>query len=529
MKITSACEQYFNAYRELGNWKNNNKWTNLGLVIEVISYFSLVAPLIVLATYTTASLAGRIAQKSQPSNLDAKTFVIFKNVLFLGDLPKLSPAQQKEEINGLQSEEFEKIINDLGGIDAFLEKLNKADPNILNIPLVNTQADEHIIKYALLSKEEVKAFPLNQLSLPMTSLHVQILKAQLNRFPKIDHEKLLPLDDLSNLTLSAFNSHVFTKDQLDKLMNTFGEGIINFISEEQIKDFILNKKINEVSGELYRALFHCLDDTNVNKMRFALLSHDKVKEVIQKFAGHSIDLFSDEQASYFFGNLKAGDIDQSLYNNLFPYYTLTISEKRFQLISKEEAANIVKKLEGRPIGLLSEEQAKYFFGNLKASDMDQTMHKSLFSYHGSAINKKRFQLIPKEEATNIAKKLEGRLIGLFSEEQAKYFFGNLKATEIDLTLYNNLFPYFDSNTKKRFQLFPKDEAANIVKKFPDRSKDLLSEEQAKYFFGNLKADEVDQALYNNLFPYFDVQTNKKRFELISKEQQIAFNKKFLLY
>jgi len=361
MDIKNACQQYFNAYNELGNRENNDKWTNAGLLIEVISYFTLVAPLIVLAAYTTASLAGRIAQKFQLSSSDLKT-----------------------------SDVFQKTHDDKG------------------LPTINVLK---LIRCGIVGDDKAGTFRLNQLPRRLEPTDVRTLKAQLGRFPKVDHLTPAP-DDLLNLTLIGFSSHVFTKKQIDELIDTFGKYVIDLLSEEQAKDF--------------------------------------------------------------FGNLKAADMDQTLYESLFTdNVTATSKERfplikaRFQLISEEEAAGIMKRLDGRPRHLLSLSQAKHFFGNLKAADMDQTLYESLFACDPSIqINKGRFKLVSKEEVAGIMKKFGGGLRHVLSEEQEEYFFGNLKADDVDQTLYQSLFNRDPEKTNKaRLQRISEQERTALQDKF----------------------------------------------------------------
>jgi hypothetical protein len=245
MQITKACEQYLHAYQDLGNWKNQDKWTNAGLVIEVISYFTLVAPFIVLAAYTAANLAGQITRNFQPSS------------------------------------SYEKIF----------------------------------------------------------------------------------------------------------------------------------RTMNDVNIDLSNTLF-CLDDNDVNKMRFSLLSHDRVKEIMKRFAGEPIDLLSEEQMNYYLGNLKADEVDEHLYNYLFYNNLLKVNQTRFQRLSLEEAANFMKKFVGKPRNLLSKEQMNHYLDNLQADDVDEDLCKRLFFCDSLEVNQMRFQRLSKKEAAKLMVRFERFLFNL---------------------------------------------------------------------------------------------------------------------
>ncbi|MFI0435895.1 MAG: hypothetical protein ACH350_09275, partial [Parachlamydiaceae bacterium] len=95
-------------------------------------------------------------------------------------------------------------------------------------------------------------------------------------------------------------------------------------------------------------------------------------------------------------------------------------------------------------------------------------------------------------------------------------------------LYNSLF-YNDVTemNQARFQLLSKEEATEMMKTFGGKPRHLLSQEQRKHFYGNLKAADVDRELYNSLFYNDFITTNQARFQLLSKEEQIAFQDKFM--
>ncbi len=534
MKITNACEQYFNAYQELSNWKNNDKWTNLGLAIEVLSYFTIVAPLIVVATYATINLTGRITSKDELSDLDFKISSTFKKhntksffctrMLSLNDLSKLNPTDPKKALQELNLRNLNAFIDTLGGVDNFLEKLKKADPNILTlVSLLDAESDPITLKYALLSESEVGALPLKELSLPMQELHATILKAQLDKLPKTDHDELSPVDEISTLTLSTVNSVALTKDQIDNLINSYGELIIRFMPEKQIQDFIINnEKMNNLSPKLYNALFASLDEA-VNKMRFSFLSEYRVNEIMLKFTGKPVDLLSKEQEKHFFSKLEAKDVDINLYGTLF-HSGYTKGAARFKLIPNEEATKFMLKLKGNPVRLLSKEQENHFFSKLEAKDIGSNLYDTLFS-SGYIEGAARFKLIPNEEATKFMVSFKGKPVDLLSKEQEKHFFSKLEAKDVDSNLYDRVFLYDYTKGTARFQLIPNEEATKLMLRFKGKPVDLLSKEQEKHFFSKLEAKDVDSNLYDRVFLY-DYTKGTARFQLIPNEEAAKFMLRF---
>lgn len=71
MKVHHVCKNYFNAFEELGS-KNSSSTKTLA-ALKVLSYLTLVAPLIMGIAYGIAKLAGRAAKKSSSSDLDNRT------------------------------------------------------------------------------------------------------------------------------------------------------------------------------------------------------------------------------------------------------------------------------------------------------------------------------------------------------------------------------------------------------------------------------------------------------------------------
>ena len=124
------------------------------------------------------------------------------------------------------------------------------------------------------------------------------------------------------------------------------------------------------------------------------------------------------------------------------------------------------------------------------------------------------------------KKNIGHPVNLLSKSQEAHYFGTLKVDEIHQTLYKNLFNRDSEEiNRSRFQLVAGEELATIVKEFPESLK-LFSKEQEEYYFSHLKAADVDGYLYHHLFANDPSETNKARFQLLSKEEIPAFQVKF---
>jgi len=169
---------------------------------------------------------------------------------------------------------------------------------------------------------------------------------------------------------------------------------------------------------------------------------------------------------HYFGQLKADDVEEGLYRALFFLNMGSVNQRRFQAIPEEEVANFIKKFKGAPKDLLSDTQMRHYFGQLKADDVDQTLYKALFVRNIESVNQRRFQAIPEEEVANFMKKFVGAPKDLLSDAQMRHYFGQLKVNDVDQTLYKALFVRnIESVNQRRFQALASSEAAALKAKF----------------------------------------------------------------
>lgn len=89
--------QYFNAYTCLKECKTNSSYCNIFLITEVLSYFTVIIPLIILFAYVATSLAGRVEQKKSSSSSCEKSSEIARRLLS----PPVGEANSKKECSGL--------------------------------------------------------------------------------------------------------------------------------------------------------------------------------------------------------------------------------------------------------------------------------------------------------------------------------------------------------------------------------------------------------------------------------------------
>ena len=70
--ITNRCKSYFNGFEEISNFKKNSMKINVLASSKIVSYFTIVIPLAVAATYCAASLYGRISKKDCVTSCNRK-------------------------------------------------------------------------------------------------------------------------------------------------------------------------------------------------------------------------------------------------------------------------------------------------------------------------------------------------------------------------------------------------------------------------------------------------------------------------
>lgn len=380
MEINKTCEQYFNAYQELNHWNNHTNWVNAFLVIEVISYFTLVAPFIVLATYTTANLIGRITQTLQPSNLDKQTLMTFKNTL----------SSSKEDKSSLPS-------NDLKS-----EERENGEPLLPPWPQDEEEGDgfgkrHPIIRHPILFKDGHEIDTLSEDDLydfPPLSQPEKTKTEQFHTNPPIH------TNPPKTSSLPQDRKTIFFKN----------------LKADEIEDM---KTFNKALADM--GLF--VASYQVQKLRFQLISNEEATKIVKKFGGYLIPFFSEEQMNHFFSTLKADEFDLKSLSGLF------ITKEQFEKISNEEAVKLVKERNSQFIKLFSDEQANYFFSNLKAEEMTQKMCEDFFPIFESSIGKKRFELVSDEEALKMAKKFDHLFLWLSVERNKQYGIQYLNLSE----------------------------------------------------------------------------------------------------
>lgn len=111
--IINTCKSYFNAFQDL-ECKNSNSSKSLS-TLKIISYFTLIAPLIMGMTYGIAKLVGRV--KKCCRNVEKESCIqnaALQNVAFSAlDFHKVGHDNQKKSMEGLFPSKMHDSIGDL--------------------------------------------------------------------------------------------------------------------------------------------------------------------------------------------------------------------------------------------------------------------------------------------------------------------------------------------------------------------------------------------------------------------------------
>lgn len=71
MKLYNLCQGYFNGFNDLAHFRKNNLKTNLATAIKILSYFTVIIPLVFSGLHKVASLVKRAQKKEFNSALDS--------------------------------------------------------------------------------------------------------------------------------------------------------------------------------------------------------------------------------------------------------------------------------------------------------------------------------------------------------------------------------------------------------------------------------------------------------------------------
>lgn len=98
MNVKSICESYFNGFKELGNFQDNDKAANALAILKIISYFTVFILLGFAVAYGAASLCGRVRKKQDLSPIDhtlsnqAQTILAVKSKDSSQEVPEALPS-----------------------------------------------------------------------------------------------------------------------------------------------------------------------------------------------------------------------------------------------------------------------------------------------------------------------------------------------------------------------------------------------------------------------------------------------------
>ncbi|MBM3198310.1 MAG: hypothetical protein FJZ58_03535 [Chlamydiae bacterium] len=551
MDIHKSLSNYINVYNtisELGHWSSNTTATNARAVLKTISYFTVIAPLLAGLGYlaTTPDLFGRMTHQFQSSTVNkVQQFVrsnqIYESFNFLFSSIedfKASPKQRKAFFEqDKQKEHYSALIQECGGWDAFDQKLQDADNEALSMVFPKDRFCSDIqpdciqaLRYALLYQEEFQNLSLKDLANPLAYTSAQVLDFRLSKIPT----KTMPApENILEAKVTDLRSMSLSREQILSLVNHCGPCVLHLLSNNQLTAFIQTAKETPFTKEQALNVFYY---SGLDKKYFHVLPLEQASDLTRTCPNEFKNHLSHAQEKNYFGNLQAEQVDQKLYDTLFgrEEWNDVAKTQRFKLLSEATASGLMTKFHGEPKDLLTTEQEKHYFGNLKADQVDQKLYDTLFGLEEIYVDAKtqRFQHLSHETVAGLMTKFHGRPKNLLTKEQEKHYFGNLKAEQVDQELYGTLFgsrEWSDSAKEQRFKLLSEATASGLMTKFHGRPKNLLTMKQEKHYFGNLKAEQVDQELYDTLLGgrEWDEKAKTRRWTLLSNEQAGILLKKFL--
>ncbi len=373
--------------------------------------------------------------------------------------------------------------------------------------------------------------PLDMLSASQGDYYFSHLKAD-----KMSEETYQKLYCNYNKT-DAERFHHLPDDEAAVFMLQFDLRPDKFLSPSQKTYFYSNLKSDQIDEKLFEKLYTSFD-YQTNKERFQKVANEEAFALMIKFDCDFLWILSDQQKIYFYSNLKANQVDKKNCEKLYRSSDYQTNKERFQKLANEEAFALMIKFDCDLLWILSVKQKNYFFSHLKAEQVDQKLYDELYSFSDYYTNKEikeRFQKLPNEEAAAFLLKFNLAPIWMLSDTQKNYFFSHLKSDQVDKKLYDELYPlsdhYTNKESKERFQKLANEEAFALMIKFECDLLWVLSDQQKNYFFSHLKADQVDKKLYEELYPFSDHYTNKEskeRFQKLPNEEAAAFMLKFNL-
>lgn len=127
MKVADFCKVYLNGFQDISNYEKNNAKTNLLAVLKILSYFTGVILLGVVAVYGAASLYGRVSKKEVQSSHDKDVNDLAKKQL------KLEEIDQSKIIQTLDSKLVHSYTGDLTLLQKSKIKTNFINDNMLQI------------------------------------------------------------------------------------------------------------------------------------------------------------------------------------------------------------------------------------------------------------------------------------------------------------------------------------------------------------------------------------------------------------
>lgn len=496
-------------------------------------YFILAAPLIVWITHTALlSLAGRLTLLKEDTIIPrtARSVYFLENTYSSVAAFRSSDTRKEFFIQHAQRVSFIKLIDELGGWASFDQSIQSAKDNTLSL-FLEFPIDITAVRYALLPLQELRSLKLKDLVPPLTCTQARVLKSRISSLPNeealvVCHSHLLDnkISDLPSLALS--------KKQLWDLVDAIGAPLFQLLSEERIQQLIQSTEDPSLSLEECARVFFL---SGLETKFFHLLPCEKAADLMQVFPKMSKNRLSLKQEQHYFSHLQAHLLEEEHYEILFGIkeHSMQAKQRRFGLLSQNQATTLMQRFQGRPKKLLNPEQELFFFSHLPADQVTLELYQEVFGTRERCIQtkRKRFALLPLATSAALMHTFQRNPKALVTKEQLAYYLGNLQTHEIDQELYEDFFgsgEYTDIARQRNFSLLSHEVASFVMSMSNGSFKHLLNEEQAVYYYGKLEASQVSDELYATLFGEQEHNTDskRKRFSLLPHTTVYALMQNF---
>jgi hypothetical protein len=353
------------------------------------------------------------------------------------------------------------------GLSAFFQKLDKLDDNVLECCRlwdVMIGIENSRIRFFFLTDEEFEMITVRQLDFGNEE---QILYAfQRRRLVSKEQKESIPRPH------DILDARVV---QLDRLsvddINTFIENLpprlCYFLSDAQMRRLNFDLMTDDQIDQLFCHRFGARED----RRRMALVPVAQITGNLVKLNGYQVYLLSDDQVK----GITLSNLTKDQINHLFSSKEGEPEDKRrFELLPASQINVLMDKLDEYHVYLLSDEQLR----QVDCSRLTAALVKQLFSSReGKQEDERRFALLKAEQVDQIIDKMDGYQMYLLSEKHLrKVNFAALNEARIKLLFSSK--EGFEED-KRRFALLPVDQVKGILGKLDASQIPLLSDDHLR--------------------------------------------------